>query len=192
MQSEDCFTNILKWNQNFFNKIRIAFLDSSSFKSGHFGIYFEEKNEKNKKKLEIEINVVHDQLNKALESDDIYQDLDLGIDLEYEIKKKILELHFNVENKDITAFSLDLTEVYDENPLKTLMEKVQEYEKVENLKLMNKQKMFCQNEIEIEKVKSELKEKEELCEKKKREYVYKFNLLYKEKNKKIKEFENIK
>jgi len=191
MFSEDCFTNSLKWNENFFKKVRMSFSDHIS-KSTYFGIYYERPIEDNlnnitnnnsDKKFEIQID------NKNIdEEDDLFKDFDFGDDKIYDNKKKYLELHFSVENTDIIAFRLNLKEVYDEDPINSIMNKVLEFEKIEDAKLFYKQRQFSENEMEIVKLKNTLMQKEMLLEKQKREYIYKFYLLNKEKNKKINEF----
>lgn len=190
MYSEDCFTNSLKWNENFFKKVRMSFSDHIS-KSSYFGVYYERANpdESNKdlnsndKKLEIHINK-----EDVDEEEDLFKDFDFGDEKKFENKKKYLELHFVVGETDIIAFRLNLKEVYDENPINTIMNKVMEYEKIENANLLHKQKQFSENEMEIVKLKNTLATKEMMLEKQKREYIYKFYLLNKEKNKKINEF----
>ena len=191
MLSEDCFTNSLKWNENFFKKIRMSFTDHIS-KSSYFRIYYERPNieesdnilDSNDKRLEIQIN----NENAEGEEDDLFKDFDFGDDKKFEDKKKYLELHFVVGDTDIIAFRLNLKEVYDENPINTIMTKALEYEKVENANLLHKQKQFSENEMEIVKLKNTLEKKETLLEKQKREFLYKFYLLNKEKNKKINDF----
>lgn len=188
MFSEDCFTNSLKWNENFFKKLRMSFSDYPS-KSSYFGIFYERAVENDikcgEKNLEIKIN------NEIMdEEDDLFKDFDFGDERKSENNNKYLELHFLVENKDIIAFRLKLREVYDDNPIKTIMSRVLENERIENEKLIYKQKQFSENELEIIKIKNTLKQKEMILEKQKREYIYKFYLLNKEKNKKINELLN--
>ncbi len=190
MFSEDCFTNSLKWNENFFKKVRLSFSDHIS-KSSYFGIFYERPTQEesnnnvnsNDKKLEIQINSENPD-----EEDSLFKDFDFGDEKKFENKKKYLELHFLVGDTDLIAFRLNLKEVYDENPVNTIMIKAMEYEKIENANLLNKQKQFSVNEMEIIKLKSTLDKKEMILEKQKREFIYKFYLLNKEKNKKINEF----
>lgn len=192
MLSEDCFTNSLKWNENFFKKVRMSFSDHIS-KSSYFGIYYERPYQQetnnnnlnsNYKKLEIQIN----NENADEEEEDLFKDFDFGDDKKFENKMKYLELHFLVGVTDLIAFRLNLKEVYDENPVNTILIKALEFEKNENSKLLHKQKQFSENEMEIVKLKNTLEKKEMLLEKQKREFIYKFYLLNKEKNKKINEF----
>lgn len=198
MLSEDCFTSSLKWNENFFRKIYLA-LTEPVIKNGYFSIFYERDNTQNKmsecninyktKKLEIEINLPN-KIDETIEENDIFQDLDLGNDVPIENKNKFLELHFLVDNKDITAFRLLLKEIYDENPINTILKKALEFEKHESNRLSDKQKSFSIKEIEMENLKKSVIEKQGVLEKKRREYMYKFYLLNKEKNKKINELDN--
>jgi len=192
MFSDDCFTNSLKWNENFFKKIRMSFSDHIS-KSSYYGIYHERLSNmfadginNNQQKKEFD----EKNKNKENEEEDLFKDFDFGEDLRYANKKKYLELHVLVGNNDIIAFRLSLNEVYDENPINTIMMKLLEFEKIENLKLLKIQNKYSENETEIEKVKSTLVKKELLLENQKKEFIYKFYLLNNEKNRKIKELKH--
>jgi len=187
MNSEECFSNTLKWNENFFKKIRLSFIENIS-KNSYFGIYYERDQEKNNKNKQQEIQTI----NKENEmEDDLFKDFDFGYENISENKKKFLELHININNQDVIAFRLNLREVFDENPLNTMMKRVIEYEKKETFNYLSKMKIYSENEIEIENLKNSLEKKEKLLEKRKREYLYKFYVINSEKNKKIKLLKDI-
>jgi len=186
MKSEECFTNSLKWNENFFKKIRFALSEGVSKTNCYFGIYYEREESKNNTNENNNIQENSNKIENDNDEEDLFKDFDFGDEKTFLNKKKFLELHINISNQDIIAFRLDLKEVYDENPLNTIMSRLIEYEKSETLNIINKQRTLSENEIEIEKLKKILEKKEKLLEKQKREFLYKFYLLNLEKNKKIK------
>jgi hypothetical protein len=166
MNSDECFTNSLKWNTNFFKKIRNCFIDSEMLKNTNFVIAYD-KEENNEIKV-TELNDADDfEMNQLNE------------------KKFFFEIYFLVEGKEITAFRLLLKNLIDDKPYITLMNKLFEYEKFEDEKLMHKQKILNEKENDLNKLENQIKTTEEAFIEKKTDFLAKFYLLLEEKDKKI-------
>jgi hypothetical protein len=173
MNSDDCFTSTLKWNQNFFKKIRLC-LESDMTKNTYFIIDYENREKsKNVKNIIIEID-----------------EKDSNEELEFSDKPIYFELHFLVDTQDIVAFRMLLNSLIDDKPQYTLMNKLLEYDKQESEKLLVKQKKFHSKEKEIERMEKEIKKAEEESLKFKKESIYKLYFLNKEKNRKIVELKH--
>ncbi len=166
MQSEDCFTNSLKWNYNFFKKLRLCLQTSDNIKNTYFSFnYLDEKD-------------------KGICSS---PDTDDFIIPERQI---CFELHFVVDTQDITAFKLILKPLIDDNPYQTILNHALELDKIETDKLSNKQIKLYEREMETERMNNEIKLAEDGLAERKKEYMSKFYYLNKEKNKKIAELSN--
>jgi hypothetical protein len=198
MKSENCFNSNLKWNENFFMKIRTA-LNSPYLKTGFFSINYCDKNLnenqetlKDSKNLEgNNIENYNKEINEALMENDIFDDLDLGEDNKIIEKSIFFELKILIDDEFITIFRLELNEVFAENPINTILNRALEYEEIENEMLNNKIRQYEDSQNEFFKLNQQICEKEFLLEKNKREYLYKFYLLNKEKDKKIEELKNL-
>lgn len=175
MHSEDCFTNTLKWNYNFFKKIRLCLEEPETIKDTYFAINYEKK-ETNRIIIDINLN------NRNEEKDDL--------ELEYADRNIYLELHMVVQGQDLTVFKMLLKHIIDDQPYITIMNKVLELDKIESEKLEKKQKKLYETEKETARMENEILQREEYLNKKKKDYLYKFYYLNKEKNKKIVELNN--
>jgi hypothetical protein len=179
MESLDCFSNSLKWTLNFFKKIRLCLDTPEGVKNTYFSINYEQKkDEKNGMIIDLESETLPSTINHV-------QDEDLSH--EFTERKIYLELHFLVESQDIIAFRLRLDHILEDKPEMVIMNKFLEYEKLENEKLLKKQEKSYELEKEICKMEKEISLANENLEKRKKQYVYKFYYLNKEKSKKINE-----
>jgi hypothetical protein len=185
MNSEMCFTQNLKWNQNFFKKIRLSLESADTFKNTYFSINYASQ-EKIPDDEEILGNIKTAKYNSATEKKDSDNEEDF-----VENDKIYLELHFLVEGKDIPAFKLLLHNSNVENPLNMLINKVIEIDKVESQNYEDSQIKNFEKEKEITKMENEINKETKKLEKRKKEYLYKFYFLNKEKNKKYNELSAI-
>ena len=167
MNSQECFNNLLKWNENFFKKINKC-LSGHEVKNSYFCLSYlkETTNEEEKD--------IFTQTDTFTESD----------------KKLCLTLEFAVDNKEILALRLDLTTLPDENPLNKMTNKLLEYEKFEEEIIANSIKVISEKSIETEEIEQTIKKNEEDFSLKKKNYLFKFGLLNREKNKLIKKMES--
>lgn len=164
MNSENCFSDALKWTPNFFKRIRACLNSSNEKKNSFFTIAHADEN------------------NKLKPNDD-------GDNIETS-KAMYFELHFVLDTEDIAAFRLQLEMIIEDQPQLFLMNKIiaidkeeEEELKAEHERYFNKQIEICKLEKEIERNKKDYANKEKDC-------LYKFYLLNKEKNNKIEQLLN--
>lgn len=188
MKSEDSFNSNLKWNENFFMKIRNSF--TSSIKNGYFAVNYSEKNEAENKDDNLPENL-NNEIDEALMENDIFDYLDLGEENKIIEKNKFFELKFYIEGELVTIFRLELNEVFAESPINSILLRAMEFEEKESEMLLQKIRQYEDSRNEFCKLNQQILEKEFLLEKNKREFLYKFYLLNNEKNKKIEELENL-
>jgi hypothetical protein len=187
MISDDCFTSTLKWNYNFFKKIRMCLESADNIKNTYFSIEYDKKAPQlntqsgGNKSIIIDINIVNPPASDPLSDD---------IELDFADRKLYFELHFVVEGQDITALRLLLNHMIDDKPYFTMLNKALEYDKIESERMSQKQQKLFDKEKEILKMENEIKEIEDNFSNKKIEYVNKFYYLNKEKNYKITELNN--
>ena len=177
MNSDECFTSTLKWNQNFFKKIRLCVESSDGLKNTYFAIS-EEKKIDNARKAK-----VNPQDNLILSDEDETEN-------EYSDKKIFLDLHFIVDNQDIIVFRMLLNHLIDDKPFDTLLNKLLKYDKEESEKIIHKQIKLYEKQKEIEKMENEITQAEDGFKLFKKQSLYKLYYLNKEKNKKISELNN--
>jgi hypothetical protein len=186
MTSDDCFTSTLKWNYNFFKKIRMCLESVENIKSTYFAINYEKKNNTNSKNnIIIDIN-----LNLNLNSNENKDNQEEELELDFSDKKIYLELHFVVDNQDIIAFRLLLKHIIDDKPHLTIMNKLLELDKEESEKLIIKQKKLYDKTKDLERMERDIRESEDNFLAFKKQSIYKLYYLNKEKNKKINELNN--
>ena len=143
MNSEDCFTNTLKWNYKLFKNIRECLTNS----------------EINIKKYYYTINDSSAHENSSKEKDD------LGI----ESNKTYLELHFFVKKRDIVAFRLLLEEIIQNEPQLFFMNQVMSIDNEYEEYLEKKKKKKYKQDKEIEEIEKYIKEINDGYEKKTKE-----------------------
>lgn len=179
MDSLDCFSSSLKWTLNFFKKIRLCLDTPEGIKNTYFSINYEQKNA-DKMIVELESETLPCTISPSqVPEEDLNQ--------EFVERKIYLELHFLVESQDIIAFRLKLDHILEDKPEMVIMSKFMEYEKLENENLLKKQQKTYELDKEIFKMEKEISIANENLEKRKKQYVYKFYYLNKEKTKKINE-----
>lgn len=166
MNSDDCFTNALKWNPNFFKKIRLSLTSIESIKNTYYSINYEKKPTTNL--IEIDLN-----------EDSLLED-----------RKIYLELHLIVDGQDIIAFRLLMKKLIEDNPEQLLISKIIEMDKKESEVLVMRQKKFLEKEVEFEKMKREVNEMELNNFMMKEKFILNFCLLNHEKNLKIEELQS--
>jgi hypothetical protein len=164
MNSDECFTNSLKWNPNFFKKIRNSFIDSEAIKHTSYTVKYERE----------DINEI-----KVTEFNDD-GDLDGVVD-----RNIFFEINFIVESQEIVAFRLLLKPLLDDKPYITLINRLFEFEKYEDEKLREKQKVLMEKENDLVNLERQIKDTEDVYQAKKTDYLGKFYLLLQEKDKKI-------
>ena len=155
MNSEDCFTNSLKWNYKLFKNIRDCLINSEiNIKKYYFAINNSSSRENSSKE-------------KVREKDE------LGM----ESNNNYLELHFLVKKKDIVAFRLLLEEIIINDPHLHFIGQVIELDnKIEDDLIEKKKKKFRQDK-EIKEIENIIKENNDKYEKKTKEMIIKFNML---------------
>ena len=161
MNSEQCFTNAIKWTFSLFKRIRNALVNPPSPKKS--------------KKMYFTIVTRYNEMNDDVREDEIGS-----------VEKKYLELHFVKDKDDIIVFRLLLQAIVEENPFVFMLEKGIMLDKEEDEVLMSKCARFSNKVNEIERIESEISENEKMYEKKQKEMIVKFYLLNQEKNNKIK------
>jgi hypothetical protein len=169
MNSEDCFTNSLKWNYKLYKNIRECLTNS----------------ELNLKRYYFAINntSTRDNANSSKEKD---KDKD---DLEIDENKNYLELHFYLKKRDIVVFRLLLEEIIQNDPYSYFINQVIIMDNsCEEELLLKKKKQFKQNN-EIKEIENNIRIINDDYEKKTKEMIIKFNLLNKSK---IEEEKNLK
>ncbi len=182
MNSDECFTSTLKWNQNFFKKVRLCLESSEKINNTYFSINYE-------KKIDITIN----NTNRNAMNNNIRTNFEIE-ECEYNdvfIDKKIyLELHFIVDSQDIIAFRMQLNHLIDDKPYNTLLNKLLEYDKQETEIIADRQIKLHDKQKEIDKMEKEIQKTEDDFIQFKKQSLYKLYYLNKEKNKKITELNN--
>jgi hypothetical protein len=198
MNSEMCFTQNLKWNQNFFKKIKLSLESSDLLKNTYFSINYgsQEKFEKEEKSSENENDRGIASKNNNLSNNSSNKKSDIvsnpSNENEFAENEKIfLELHFLVEDKDIPAFRLLLHNSNVENPLNLLINKVIEIDKIESQKYEECLSKNFEKDKDITQMEREINRETKKLEKRKKDYLYKFYYLNKEKNKKLNELSGI-
>lgn len=157
MNSEDCFTNSLKWNFKLFKNIRNCLTNS----------------EINIKKYYFSINNASSRENSSKEKE---KD-ELGI----ESNKNYLELHFFVKSRDIVAFRLLLEEIIVNEPFFYFINQIIEMDNNYEEDLLKKKFKKFKQDKEIKEIENTLKEMNDESEKKTKEMIIKFNKLNKSK-----------
>ena len=174
MNSEECYSNSLKWNYSFFKKIRNCFSEKEKSKNAYYCINYE--------KTEREIKKNNSKINIKLNNDDDDDLLDI---FEIKEKKMFFEIHFIHNEQDITAFRLYLKPNMEDKPYLAITKKLLEMDKIEGENLANKQAMLNTKEKDLASMEKIIKDTEDAFTERKKQYLAKFNLLIKEKNKKI-------
>jgi hypothetical protein len=167
MNSDECFTNSLKWNPNFFKKIRNCFIDPDVMKNTFYTVS----------------HISDDNQIRVTELND-----DDDIDLNIPEKNIYFEIYFQVEGKEINAFRLLLKPLLEDKPYISLINRLFEYEKFEEQKLAIKQKIQNEKENDLLILEKQIKTTEDSFIEKKNDYIGKFYLLLTEKEKKIEAF----
>lgn len=194
MYSDDSFSDSLKWNNNYFKKIR-ACLDSSEWiKNTYFIISYEDNNNIKSMENTAENNndiIIDNELEIQEVNTEVVNKDEIDIDKEMNnnfIKDKMyLELHFIVESHDIVAFKLLLQEYKEDKPQFVILNKLLDYDKSESQIYNQKIDKTIKLEEEINKMEKEINIEKDQLEMRKKQYLYKFYYLNKEKNKKINE-----
>lgn len=155
MNSEDCFTNTLKWNYKLFKNIRECLTNSEiNIKKYYFAINNSSSRENSSKEKEKD-------------------------ELGFESNKNYLELHFFVKKRDIVAFRLLLEEIIVNEPYLYFINQIIELDNnYEEDLLKKKMKQFKQNK-EIKEIENNIKEINDGYENKTKEILIKFNMLNK-------------
>lgn len=167
MNSEDCFTNTLKWNYKLFKNIRECLTNSEvNLRRYYFIINNSSRDNSSKEK-------------------DRDKDKD---DLELEANKNYLELHFYLKKRDIVVFRLLLEEIIQNDPYIYFINQVIIMDNNCEEELLVKKKKKFKQDNEIKEIKNKIKEINDEYEKKTKEMIIKFNLLNKSK---IKEEKNL-
>lgn len=180
MNSEECFTNSLKWNYNFFKKIRLCLFEPEKTKNTYFTIVNISIDNSETKILNLESNSNNNNYNDYSNNQNEFE---LNC-LESE-SKMFLEMHFIVDGKDITAFRLLLTKFLSDEPYITILNKALEFENEENDSITKKQEILYNKQKECEDFALEITKNEDSFKERKKQYLYKFYLLNEEKNKKL-------
>ena len=168
MNSEDCFTNSLKWNYKLFKNIRDCLTNTVVNINKYYFIINNSSRENSSKTKDNE----KDEL--GLESNNNY-----------------LELHFLVKKRDIVAFRLLLEEIIVNEPIIYFINQVIELDSKNEEELLDKKRKQFKQDKEIKEIKNGIKDINDAYEKKTKELLIKFNMLNKskleeEKNLKIK------
>jgi len=182
MNSDECFTSTLKWNHNFFKKVRLCLESSEKINNTYFSINYENK-------IDIKIN----NTNRNLMSNNIATNFEIEeceYNEEFTDKKLYFELHFVVDGQDIIAFRMHLNHIIDDKPNNTLLNKLLEYDKQETEIIADRQIKLHDKQREIDKMEKEIKKTEDDFSQFKKQSLYKLYYLNKEKNKKITELNN--
>ena len=157
MNSEDCFTNSLKWNYKLFKNIRDCLTNSEiNIKKYYFAINNSSARENSSKEKE------RDEL--GMESNNNY-----------------LELHFIVKKRDIVAFRMLLEEIIVNDPNLYFINQVIEMDNKTEGELIEKKKKQFKQDKEIKEIENKIKEINDDYEKKTKEMIIKFNMLNKSK-----------
>ena len=152
MNSDDCFSNAIKWNNKLFKNIRECLTkEQTNIKKYYFILNNNAKDSKEKE------------------------------DLIFENNKTYLELHFIVKKKDIVTFRLLLEEIIQNDNDIFFLNQVIMIDKECEEDLLNKKKKQFKQENEINEVESYIKGINDNYEKKTKEILIKFNKLNKSK-----------
>ena len=163
MNSEDCFTNTLQWNYKLFKNIRECLTNSEvNFKRYYFIINNSSSREKASKEKD---------------------------DLEIEANRIYLELHFFIKKKDIVSFRLLLEEIIENEPYLYFIDKVIKLDNEYVEELEKKKRKKYKQDKELEEIKVNIKQKNDVYEKKIKEMIIKFKLLKKSKMEETKKLE---
>jgi hypothetical protein len=163
MNSEDCFSNALKWNIKLFKNIRDCLT----------------KEEINIKKYYFIVNSNMNKENSSKEKEEII----------FENNKTYLELHFMVKKRDIVAFRLLLEEIIQNDNDLFFMNQVILIDNECEEELMEKKKKKYKQDLELNEIQNYIKGINDNYEKKTKEILIKFNKLNKSK---IEEEEKLK
>ena len=159
MNSEDCFTNSLKWNYKLFKNIRDCLTNS----------------EINIKKYYFAINNSAARENSSKEKDRERDELGMESNSNY------LELHFIVKKRDIVAFRMLLEEIIVNDPNLYFINQVIDMDNKTGEELIEKKKKQFKQDKEIKEIENQIKEINDKYEKKTKEMIIKFNMLNKSK-----------
>ena len=152
MNSDDCFSNAIKWNNKLFKNIRECLTkEQTNIKKYYFILNNNSKDSKEKEDLIMENN------------------------------KTYLELHFIVKKKDIVTFRLLLEEIIQNDNDIFFLNQVIMIDKECEEDLLNKKKKQFKQENEINEVESYIKGINDNYDKKTKEILIKFNKLNKSK-----------
>ena len=152
MNSDDCFSNAIKWNNKLFKNIRECLTkEQTNIKKYYFILNNNAKDSKEKEDLIMENN------------------------------KTYLELHFIVKKKDIVTFRLLLEEIIQNDNDIFFLNQVIMIDKECEEDLLNKKKKQFKHENEINEVESYIKGINDNYDKKTKEILIKFNKLNKSK-----------
>lgn len=157
MNSDECFSGSLKWNNNFFRQIRTSFCTSNSAK--HVNKYY--------------FTIA----NKSENGEDILQNS----------TQKYLELHLKIGDKMIVAVVLLLKEIVVSNPLNFFLEKCVEVDAELTKNCADALRHSFSKDNEIRMLKQDIQNIEDNARKNQKELITKFHYLNKEKKLKIKE-----
>ena len=158
MNSEDCFTNSLKWNYKLFKNIRQC-LTNTEVNYNKYYFIINNSSKENSSKV------------KDKEKDE------LGM----ESNNNYLELHFLVKKRDIVAFRLLLEEIIVNEPNLYFINQVIELDNKNEEELIEKKRKQYKQNKEIKEIKNGIKEINDAYEKKTKELIIKFNMLNKSK-----------
>lgn len=171
MNSENCFSDALKWTPNFFKRIRACLNSSNDKKNSYFVVAYANEDSKIK---------TNDKMVDNEEYDDNIETL----------KKIFFELHFIIETEDIAAFRLQLEMIIEEQPQLFIMTKIIALDKEEEEQLKSEHERYYNKQIEISRLEKEIEKKKEEYANKEKDYLYKFFLLNNEKNIKMEQLLN--
>jgi hypothetical protein len=159
MNSEDCFSNSLKWNHKLFGGIRDCLSNSEiNFKKYYFAINNSNTRENSSKEKEREKDEI------GMESNSNY-----------------LELHFFVKKRDIVVFRLLLEEIIINEPNLYFISQLIELDNKNEEELNEKKKKKYRQDKEIKEIEDNIKNIIDDFEKNTKQNLIKFNLLNKSK-----------
>ena len=172
MNSEECFTNSLKWNYKLFKNVRECLTNTDiNLKKYYFAINNSSSRENSSKEKEREREKEREEL--GMESNNNY-----------------LELHFFVKKRDIVAFRMLLEEIIVNEPNLYFISQVIELDNKNEEDLNEKKKKKYKQDKEINEIETNIKNINDEYEKKTKEVLIKFNMLNKSKIEEEKRLEN--
>ena len=166
MDSEECFTNSLKWNYKLFKNIRDCLINP-----------------------EINLNKYYFQINNSNNRENSSKEKERD-ELGMESNNNYLELHFLVKKKDIVAFRLLLEEIVVNEPNLYFINQVIELDSKNENDLNEKKKKKFKQDNEIKEINYKIKNINDDYEKKAKEMIIKFNMLNKSKIEEERRLEN--